>query len=234
MIERRAGKLRPAGDGGTVSHPRRKVPMTEEDAFLRKLLEQPNSDLTRLVFADWLDEQGTPDSLAKAEFLRLIADADYIGKFEERVKELAAQLDPHWLAVVGKLPIENCATAEDMGIRATPRRLAFSFECPKKWEELTPTEDGTGVRYCGECEKTVHYCHDADDLRRNANRGNCVAVELGVPRRPGDLEQERFAVTTMGILYDPRPEGNEWAVEETPRRSWWARLMRRERRRDQG
>lgn len=207
--------------------------MTEEDAFLRKLLDQPNSDLTRLVYADWLDEHGTPDSLAKAEFLRLIADADYIGKFPDRVAELAGQLDPHWLAVVGKLAIENCDESNPDG--PSPKLFAPEFDlvCPKRWEELTPT-DGTGVRYCGACEKTVHYCHDADDLRRNANRGNCVAVELGVPRRPGDLEQERFAVTTMGILYDPRPEGNEWAVEETPRRSWWARLMRRERRRDQG
>jgi len=197
--------------------------MTEEDAFLRKLLDQPNSDLTRLVYADWLDEHGTPDSLAKAEFLRLIADADYIGKFPDRVAELAGQLDPHWLAVVGKLPIENCPEPVVEG----------AFACPKRWEKLTPTDSRNYMRFCGSCLKAVHYCHDADELRRHAIRGNCVAVELGVPRRPGDLEPERFAMTT-GIIVAPSDEGNDWAVEETPRRSWWARLMRRERRRDQG
>ena len=64
--------------------------MTEEDAFVRKLLEQPGNDLTRLVYADWLDEQQTPDSVAKAEFLRLIADAELAGRQTDRAKELAA------------------------------------------------------------------------------------------------------------------------------------------------
>lgn len=197
--------------------------MSEEDAFLRKLLEQPNSDLTRLVFADWLDEQETTDSLAKAEFLRLIADVDFIGKFPDRVKELAGQLDPHWLAVVGKLPIENCPEPV----------VEFAFACPMRWEELMPTEGVSDRRLCHVCHKTVHYCHDADDLRRNANWGNCVAVELGVPRRPNDLEPERFQVMGM-IASAPGDERDEFAVEETPRRSWWGRLMRRERRRNQG
>lgn len=213
--------------------------MTEEDAFLRKLLEQPNSDLTRLVYADWLDEQGTPDSIANAEFLRLIADAEFIGKFPDRVGELAGQLDPQWLAIVAKLPIENCRPGESrtggLGPGLPPQLgLRFEFECPKKWEELTPTADGHEVRFCGACKRTVHYCHDADDLRRNANMGSCVAVEWGVPRRPGDLEPERFAMTMGLIAYEPGDEGPGFPVEETPRRSWWARLMRRERRRDQG
>ena len=30
--------------------------MTEREAFLRKLVEQPGDDTHRLVFADWLDE----------------------------------------------------------------------------------------------------------------------------------------------------------------------------------
>ena len=32
--------------------------MLTEDVFLAKLLETPADDTTRLVYADWLDEQG--------------------------------------------------------------------------------------------------------------------------------------------------------------------------------
>lgn len=173
--------------------------MSEDDAFLRKLLEQPNSDLTRLVYADWLDEQQTPDSVAKAEYLRLIADGELAGSHTDRAAELARELDPHWLAVVAKLPVENCDRIGEPGVRMNALGVEFEYECPKRWEELTPTGDGYGVRFCGACEKTVHYCKDADDVRVNANLGNCVAVELGVPRRPGDLEPELFMVT-MGIV----------------------------------
>lgn len=171
----------------------------DERAFLRKLLEQPNSDLTRLVYADWLDEQQTPDAVAKAEFLRLIADPEFAG-LTDRAKELSRELDPQWLAAVAKLPIENCpATAPPPLVTDFGVGLAFAFECPKRWEELTPTEEN-GVRFCGACQKTVHYCRDRDDLRLNANLGNCVAVELGVPRRPGDLEPEYIETVTMGLV----------------------------------
>jgi len=203
--------------------------MSEEDGFLGKLLEQPNSDLTRLVCADWLDERGTTEASAKAEFLRLTTDPELSGRFADRANTLAQQLDPKWLAAVSKLPIENCDLSNSDGL--SPKLFApeFDFECPKRWEELTPTEDGSNIRFCGECHKTVHYCHDADSLRWNANLGNCVAVELGVPRRPGDLEPEPM-MRTMGIIaYDDfNPDSPEQVRKEgEPRRSWWSRLWRR-------
>lgn len=42
--------------------------MTLEEAFLVDILEHPDEDLPRQVFADWLEEQGDPD---RAEFIRL-------------------------------------------------------------------------------------------------------------------------------------------------------------------
>lgn len=198
--------------------------MTEEDAFLRKLLEQPNNDLTRLVYADWLDEQGTPEATAKAEFLRLIADAELAGKFDTRVQALTRKLPRRWLAVVTKLPIQNCRESKEPEVRVNTLGMDFVFECPKRWEELTPTEDGNDVRFCDACHKTVHYCRSQDELRRNVDAMRCVAVELSVVRRPGDLEPELFRHRiAMGIAeYDP-PESEE----EPPRRSWWSRLWRR-------
>jgi uncharacterized protein (TIGR02996 family) len=40
--------------------------MTDHDAFLRAVLEEPAEDLPRLIYADWLEEQSDP----RAEFIR--------------------------------------------------------------------------------------------------------------------------------------------------------------------
>jgi uncharacterized protein (TIGR02996 family) len=42
--------------------------MSTADAFLRNIRENPDDDTARLVFADWLDENGDPE---RAEFIRL-------------------------------------------------------------------------------------------------------------------------------------------------------------------
>jgi uncharacterized protein (TIGR02996 family) len=46
--------------------------VTERLALLKAILAAPNDDLPRLVFADWLEENGTSDAdAARAEFIRL-------------------------------------------------------------------------------------------------------------------------------------------------------------------
>jgi uncharacterized protein (TIGR02996 family) len=42
--------------------------MTDEADFLRAIIERPDDDLPRRVFADWLDEHGQPE---RAEFIRV-------------------------------------------------------------------------------------------------------------------------------------------------------------------
>lgn len=42
--------------------------MDQQEAFLRAIAAAPDDDVTRLVYADWLEEHG---ELRKAEFLRL-------------------------------------------------------------------------------------------------------------------------------------------------------------------
>src|SRR5260370_3542865 len=41
------------------------------DAFLADVIENPDDDTPRLVFADWLEEQGDAASAGRAEFIRL-------------------------------------------------------------------------------------------------------------------------------------------------------------------
>src|SRR4051794_4771556 len=45
--------------------------MTDESAFLAAVRDAPEDDGPRLVYADWLDEQGDPDLSARAELIRV-------------------------------------------------------------------------------------------------------------------------------------------------------------------
>src|SRR5436309_13148001 len=44
--------------------------MTDRDALLAAVLADPEDDLPRLVFADWLEETGHPANAARAAFVR--------------------------------------------------------------------------------------------------------------------------------------------------------------------
>src|SRR5262249_21010707 len=42
-----------------------------EQAFLAQILDNPDDDITRLAYADWLMEQGDPASAARGEFIQV-------------------------------------------------------------------------------------------------------------------------------------------------------------------
>ena len=50
--------------------------MTERESFLNAVYANPDDNNVRLVFADWLDENGDPD---RAEFIRLQIEAERSG-----------------------------------------------------------------------------------------------------------------------------------------------------------
>jgi uncharacterized protein (TIGR02996 family) len=88
---------------------RSRVPMTEHNAFLRAIAASPDENAPRLVFADWLEEQGEPD---RAEFIRTQCALTLPGLPERRhalrVRERDL-LDAHrqeWCQAFG-LPIED-------------------------------------------------------------------------------------------------------------------------------
>jgi uncharacterized protein (TIGR02996 family) len=57
-------------------------------AFWKSICAQPDDDTPRLVYADWLDEQGDPASAAKAEFIRAQVELARIEPWTERAIEL--------------------------------------------------------------------------------------------------------------------------------------------------
>lgn len=218
--------------------------MNEERGFLAAIRERPDDDTTKLIYADWLEEQDDP----RAEYLRLMVKvrqervitpeqrhrheelsaelarlngeqmqdwktalgagasprenrvrrerqermnelerqlADLSGQMHERIparlQELAATLDTNWLAVVSDPAIEGCG--KSAGVFWRPR---FDFLCAKTWADLQPT-NSSDVRHCEACQQSVHYCDTLADAREHSQEGHCIAVDLGIIRREGDL-----------------------------------------------
>src|SRR5690242_12437796 len=60
------GRL-PLRDSGKRGGPQTEKRMTRDQAFLHALLDRPEDDAPRLVYADWLEEHGDP----RGEFIRL-------------------------------------------------------------------------------------------------------------------------------------------------------------------
>ena len=163
--------------------------MHDEDDFLRKLLENPADDTARLVYADWLDERDDTESRAKALFLRLTArmhDPNRPKGDDAELQKLAAKLDTDWLAVVSRLKVENCGALRADSEAARRVRDLFELVCDQNWDEMTPTGNDA-VRRCEKCQENVYYCDTIVVARDHARRGHCVAVDLGIIRRNGDL-----------------------------------------------
>ena len=184
--------------------------MGEEDAFLAAIRIGPNDDLTRLVYADWLDERGQ----VGGAFLRVECELFAIAPTNPRQKELQATLreaslgvDPGWLAVVSRVPIENC-------------RIEFRFRCPKQWEQLQPTAE-EGVRFCGECRKQVFFCGSIEVAQTHAALGDCVAVDPRLARKPRDLESSLSSLwdsdsLVFGMMGSDEDELNPKGEEPPP------------------
>jgi uncharacterized protein (TIGR02996 family) len=84
--------------------------MTDEQALLKAIADQPDEDTPRLAFADWLDESGTESNVARAEFIRIQVELA-TPTDPEREKELrrreAELWQPHrhtWKAAIPDVP----------------------------------------------------------------------------------------------------------------------------------
>jgi uncharacterized protein (TIGR02996 family) len=86
--------------------------------FLTALRAQPNDNVTRLVYADWLQEQ--EDS--RAEFLRLevrLSSGNFASEeraaLANRHAELGRHLEPGWLLATNRLPFVRCRLSKSPG-----------------------------------------------------------------------------------------------------------------------
>lgn len=59
--------------------------MADEQSFLEEICANPDDETPRLIFADWLEEQGNP----RGEFIRVQCEMTALKKTQKRYKELA-------------------------------------------------------------------------------------------------------------------------------------------------
>lgn len=78
--------------------------MTGHATFLHAILAHPEDDLPRLVYADWLEEQGRPEDMARAQFIRLEIEAeryplgsDERARLDRQTRKLLETFRTHWL-----------------------------------------------------------------------------------------------------------------------------------------
>src|ERR1700680_1652632 len=83
--------------------------MTHDD-FLQAIIERPDDDAPRLIFADWLEDHGEPE---RAAFIRVQLDLAKVAEkderrhgLEEREKELLARHEEEWVR-----PVRNCVVS---------------------------------------------------------------------------------------------------------------------------
>ena len=178
--------------------------MTDDAAFLSAIQANPNDELARLVYADWLDERGDP----RGAYLRAESELSATAKPTETHRlslRLVSDGVPHdWIAAIARVPIEAC-------------RLRFRFECPKRWESLTLTDDPS-VRRCGQCCETVKFCTSVVEAQQLAASSFCVAVDASLcwsaPTVRLTAEQiGQLRTVTMGRLLTHRPTS---PIHETP------------------
>jgi uncharacterized protein (TIGR02996 family) len=121
--------------------------MISADAFVRTILEQPDADAPRLVFADWLEERGDP----LAELIRIqctlagLRETDPRGdSLRLRERELLVQHGTTWLGPIRELGLAARLRRGfvELSVTGTKQLLAAErlFSCP--WVLHVSLRDG--------------------------------------------------------------------------------------------
>jgi len=144
---------------------------------------QQGDDSGREVYADWLEanSRDREAGYVRAELkLQRTPDRETGGAPRGRSTSCAnagRYVSSEFRAWVSRPAIESC-------------NLRFELQCPLKWESLAPTDDAM-VRDCSICKQSVRFCSTVEEAAGIAQRGGCVAVDLGPARHPDDLRPVR-------------------------------------------
>ncbi|CAN5147617.1 hypothetical protein BH11PLA2_BH11PLA2_46260 [soil metagenome] len=195
--------------------------MSEDDAFLRAIHEKPGDHLTRQIYADFLEERGDPESLLRAEYLRLIHELHQLRALPtdrrrksietigdailERMRKSSRPERLRQAEVILRLDYVKRLVGDEWWMKLDSSRsqncVKFRFECPKSWYHLALTGESS-VRYCSECDRNVYYVREFKDAILAARTGKCIALDT---RSDGDLRhalQDDYSNddVTMGML----------------------------------
>jgi uncharacterized protein (TIGR02996 family) len=118
--------------------------MGAEEGFIRALKAAPTDGVTRLVYADWLEEQGD----CRAEYLRVqleLLEAARTGSDAKdlvaRYRQLRASIDPNWVQITDWPGVDaGCSAPTTPGVVALcphcRQQLTFRADVPLRQLEL--------------------------------------------------------------------------------------------------
>jgi len=91
----------------------------------------------------------------------------------------------------------------------TLRNCVLQYRCPNNWDDLTETVD-QDIRFCGECQKEVHFCYTDKELTDSIRLNRCIAffsndeispleVTMGTPSMPMPPDFYINEIVGMGL-----------------------------------
>jgi uncharacterized protein (TIGR02996 family) len=164
------------------------------ESFIADILASPEEPGLRLVYADWLEEQGDRQ---KSAYLRI--QSELIQHREDspeqcevlltRLRDLRPFLDLEWVARMDRVRVEAC-------------QVSFELRCPADWEKMRPTNEPT-VRFCNGCQRHVYYCSTLKEVRDHVGPGHCVAIDSTLARHPLDLARRIPGFPSRNFFFPP-------------------------------
>ena len=126
-----------------------------ENTFLTAIRATPTDAASRMVYADWLEQNGLADH---AMFVRTSAHLED--------PRFLVGCDVDWRAITSRTPIERCAHAD----------------CPGAWDQLQATTDDDRARTCGTCTRRIYFIHDHFLIHNLGLLGLPFALDASVDR----------------------------------------------------
>ena len=109
--------------------------MTDDEAFIRAIVDSPGDDTPRLVYADWLEDR----SDSRGPYLRAEREAVVRGD-ESGLGELAAGLDSVWVSRVSRPPVGVCCEHVGFEKRRPPTTNAALDAIERRFSLMLPCD----------------------------------------------------------------------------------------------
>jgi uncharacterized protein (TIGR02996 family) len=136
--------------------------MNHEQAFLQAIREAPDDDAPRLIYADWLEEQGGASRAARADFIRIQCRLDELpdddparDRLEDEAADIVAEYEAEWIESLHGIAEDWCFSRgfiERIRIRSenllTHAERLFDFAPLRSLHLLIPRNDVPHLAAC--------------------------------------------------------------------------------------
>jgi uncharacterized protein (TIGR02996 family) len=192
-----------------------------DDLFLRMIHTNPEDNTTRLVYADWLEEQSDPRSIflrIEQEVVKVSVNEKNYGDLFCPFLKLARALDTVWVRQVSRVPIPPI----DCRLR----------HAPEEWDVRNTRGEVELVNLVTE-EVSIHFnlhplqfldllVRDSSGIIRSesfyGNRFSPIGEMMTLRLKPG--ESYRHAVHLLGNVPEPIPTTGRYTIRASYQYGW--------------